>query len=71
MIRSNLDYIHVQWHSNNYLNQTILFGLILDLTGDRIKDLIHSLVSGPSHVFQRTQEKSGRPGRSGDVIRHG
>ena len=28
---------------------------------------ITSLVPGPSHVFQHTQEKSGRPGRSGDV----
>ena len=27
-----------------------------------------SLVSRPSHVFQRMREKSGRPGSSGDVI---
>ena len=54
--------IHVDWFKPLKQSEYKVAALMLT---------VRSLVPSPSHVFQRSTRKSGRPGQSGDVIGRG
>ena len=70
---------HLIWHIRPYMHLPWYTCVCLSITLNTLAQICRSQFPHPSllprprpsHFFQRTQEKSGRPGWSGDVIGHG